>query len=61
MRCKKSSNVQVGGPGLPADVAAMIAEMRDNINHVKRDMTNGRSNIKMASSFMQGWQKSGYF
>jgi len=40
---------QVGGPGVNSDVTNMIAEMRDSLNHVKRDMTNGYANMQKQS------------
>lgn len=37
----QGSAQQVGGPGLAGDSAAILAEIRESLNTVKRDMTNG--------------------
>ena len=37
---------QVAGPGVPADVQNMMAEIKDSLNHMKRDMNNGYARMQ---------------
>ena len=37
---------QVGGPGADSDVTNMVAEIRESLNHVKRDLTNGYARMQ---------------
>lgn len=37
---------QVGGPGANSDVTNMVAEIRESLNHVKRDLANGYARMQ---------------
>jgi len=45
---------QVSGPGVNTDMQNMIAEIRDSLNHVKRDMTNGYARMQQQAGAAGG-------